>query len=233
MRVEDSTCSGWRRWCDGWTVTQKKEGRREGRPSGSHICGGLWEELVFEGGGGEIAAGGGGVRFGVVDDEDVVAGDVELALECADELGEPADLGGCWHGAVKVADDADADAGGVDLVGAGRGRGGLLVGPALADLDLTVDGSVAVTDEEVVAEAVVLLGEGDGVAGSGLGVVDVDVLPAVGDDIGFGLEDNVEIFRRVDGEEGVGFALHEGGGGECHEGGAREGEDREEACEDD
>src|SRR5439155_15856137 len=110
-----------------------------------------------------------------VDHQHARGGNVQLTLERADELAEPPELGRRGDGLVKVADQADRDAGPVDLVGAGGREGDLLLVPALPDLDLPVHQAVAVADDEVIAQPVAWLPERQRVAGGGLSVVDVNV----------------------------------------------------------
>ena len=80
-----------------------------------------------------------------------------VLAEVGDERLGGGDLAGRRRLLIEVADQADADAVLVDVVGAGVAAMDalLLVVPPLGDLDLAVAAAVAVADDEVVAAAVV------------------------------------------------------------------------------
>ena len=74
---------------------------------------------------------------------------------------------------------------------------GELVEPAIADVELAIVGAGAISDDEVVSEAVEVSGlmfGGDGCRGAvvGAGVVDDDAIPALGFEVGAGLEDGFD-----------------------------------------
>src|SRR4051794_25935298 len=87
----------------------------------------------------------------VIDQQHAVVADVKLALQRADELRDSAELNLRRDRMIEIADEANADAGGIDLACAGGGEGELLLVPALADLDFAVFAAVAVADDEMIA----------------------------------------------------------------------------------
>src|SRR5207249_7687429 len=129
----------------------------------------------------EIPAGT-GRGSGLVEQKNRLAGDVKLALQSIDKLGQVPQLGGGRNGAVEIADDADADAGRVDAGSAGRRGGGDLLVPALADLDLAIDAAIAVSDDEMIAQAAAGLAQRNGVSRGSLAGMNIDVSPARGSD---------------------------------------------------
>lgn len=173
-------------------------------------------ELLAEGADREETADAGGA-LGLVGKGDVGQGDVVVGLEGADELFQPAELGGGGAGLVEVADQADADAVWIDAGVAGWGGGGELFVPALADLQFAIDGTVAVADHEVITQRAAGFGKGISIAGGGAAVVDVDVFPGRLLGLGLGLEDDVHRIRSVDRKEAVGGIRGQRGGGKRHQ----------------
>jgi len=178
--------------------------------------------VLAEGDGGELAADAGGVS-GAVEGQDGCSGYAQPPLESLDELLELRELSGSGWGLVEVTDKADADV----IVGGARElreglfvaeyAGGLLYSPSLADLDLAVLGAVAVADEEMVEDSAGTLADGEGVAAGGLGVMDVDVLPASGADGSIGVEDQIEGAVLVEHDEAAGGVGSEGSGSESEQ----------------
>ena len=191
----------------------------------------LREELFAEGGLGEVAADACG-GTGLIE-EDVGGTDAEAALEGVDELFETVELGGGGDAVIEVADQADADAVGIDAGGTAGDAGGGLVVPARADLHFAVDASIAVTDDEMIGDAGGSLDEAQCVAGGGGAVVDVDVFPSAGPHGGVGLEDYVHCLGRFDGEEAIGCVGSQWGGRQGEEKRAGERENKDEAGEHD
>src|SRR5205085_10713126 len=105
---------------------------------------------------------------------------------------QPAHL--CWRreSMVKVANHSDGDASGCNAIDpGGRARLRLLV-PAVADLQLAIDGAVTVTDDEVVREGSDRLAERLSVAGGRARLVNVNVLPPVGRGLHLRIEDHIQ-----------------------------------------
>ena len=84
---------------------------------------------------------------------DVISANVQLVLQSPHELRQPSLLRGRGLGEVEVADQADADAVAIDIVGPGSETGGQLLSPSLADLDFPVAAPVAVPDDEMIRQA--------------------------------------------------------------------------------
>ncbi len=115
------------------------------------------------------------------EEDHIIRSDAELGLQCIHQLRQAMDLLRSRHVGVVVADQADADAVGVDLGDAGRRRGGLLIEPARADLDFAVLAALAVADDEMIGQTHrAAMGQRRGTAADGLAVVDEDVSPVVG-----------------------------------------------------
>ena len=131
------------------------------------------------------------------------AGAAELVVfEVIDKLGQSGDLIGGGAAGFEIADQADSD--GVGIVGQTADVPALnLTGPARADFNFAISGIRAVADNEVVAEPVghitvvaVETVKDLGIAVSGGAVVDDDVPPAIGIEIG---DIDLTLYRRQKG----------------------------------
>lgn len=192
----------------------------------------LLEQLIAKGGGGKKATDtGGGPRL--LNQKDVLPGDVEAGLEGIDQLSQPAHLDGGGERVIKITDQADADAPRVDAVRAGRGEGRALVAPALAELDFPIGASIPIADEEMIFESAAGLAQGDGIARRSGAVVDVDAGPSVRTDGSLGGKDGVEGSRRFDGEKAVGRSGRQGCGGEGQKQRGRQGQSADQGAEND
>lgn len=153
--------------------------------------------------GGEIASGAKGVvpvDFPVYREADRVVGE-QVVFEVGDQFDEGGQLsltGPCF---LKIADQADSDPGSIDLSIADVASLKLL-GPAVANFDLTVAGVASIADDKVVGEAVghpavdpvgaIVAG---GVAPGNGAVVSDDPLPAsrLDVDIAGGVDDRLDV----------------------------------------
>src|SRR5262245_48032479 len=87
-------------------------------------CERLRQELIAENRAREVAADAGGAAR-LLDQQDLVRADVQLALEGRHELCEATELNLRRHGAIEIAHQADADVRGVVRLGAGGRKRGL------------------------------------------------------------------------------------------------------------
>src|ERR1051326_2595123 len=101
----------------------------------------LRNQLLSELSLGEIAADS-ARRSGRIERPDPQGAQVKPPLQCINELGEPPDLGRGGACSIKIANEADADAVGIDGPDAGRRGGGLLPIPALSDLQFPVHATI-------------------------------------------------------------------------------------------
>ena len=82
--------------------------------------------------------------------------------------------------------------------------------PARGDLDFTIDCTLAIADDEVIAALAVGLGKCLGCADGRMAVMNVDRLPSGGMGGGFGVEDDIERRARFVGDEIAGSVGCEG-----------------------
>lgn len=164
----------------------------------------LRQQRLPNGAGGEKFSTG-GLRVGLIDHENILLADVQAALQRGDQLIQPSQLGWRRHAAIEIADQANADAIGIDLASTVRWGGRDLFVPALADLNFAVDAPFAVSDHEVIRHAERIVGprERDGVPGRAAAVVNIDVLPSRRAGRRVGVENRVNGLRRFNRKKAV------------------------------
>lgn len=137
---------------------------------------------------------------------DRLGGNIQLLLQPPHQRGQALDLALGEGAAITAADEADAD--GMLVVLSPRGPGDVGAGklsiPTVADVNDAVAEAVAVTDEEVISEALVAVAEmqamdGLGVAGGLAEIVDHDASPSLVIKGGSSLKDRIRFHVAAEG----------------------------------
>jgi len=168
----------------------------------------------------------------VADEQDVLAGNRQLALKRHDELLEPHELRGGGAVLIKIADEADADA--IGSKGAGDRPGRLLPRPAAADLDLAVGRALAVTDHKMIGQPAGPFPERLRITDGSQALMNVNIVPLPGENRRRRLEDPLDLaIIPADRKEAAGRAGGQRAGIQYFEQKARAQKHRQKTAEDD